>query len=296
MNSLADLHRHLDGSMRPETLAELAQRIGKQVPADLPFAPGMGLAKALAKFELTLACLQEPADVRRVASEICEDAEAEGVGTLEIRFAPQLHKGAELEAIIDAALDGINGRAGLILCCLYGEPPMLLDRLVGCAAARQGAVGIDLAGSPEGSALTLADYAESFQRAGDLGLGRTVHAGEGRPAQEIRDAIELLGAERIGHGTTLLDSPEITELVVKRGTVIEACITSNLHTGVIKSRGAHPIAGWLKAGVKVAICTDNTLLSSTNAQEEFEHASRLLDPASLLGCIDTGHEAAFRRT
>src|SRR5690349_3610180 len=117
---LPDLHRHLDGSLRASTLRELAARSGREVPADLAFHAGMGLGDALAKFAFTLSVLQEPAAVTRIAAEICEDALAGGVSTLEIRFAPQLHGGASIPAIVDAALEGIDGRAGLILCGLYG--------------------------------------------------------------------------------------------------------------------------------------------------------------------------------
>src|SRR6185369_6374685 len=120
---LADLHRHLDGSLRPSTIAELAREAGVRVPDDLAFSPGMGLDAALSRFAFTLSLLQSPAAVKRVAAEICEDAAAEGVTTLEIRFAPQLHRGAGIEAIVEAAITGIAGRAGLILCGLYGEPP-----------------------------------------------------------------------------------------------------------------------------------------------------------------------------
>src|SRR5690349_17093612 len=147
---LADLHRHLDGSLRPSTVAELAAGLGLAVPERLAFTPGMGLAAALERFAFTLSLLQSPAAVRRVAGEICADA-AEGVSTLEIRFAPQLHRGAPLEAIIDAALEGIEasgGRAGLILCALYGEPVAIAHALVAAARSRHGVVGLDLAGGP----------------------------------------------------------------------------------------------------------------------------------------------------
>ncbi|MBT3218523.1 MAG: adenosine deaminase, partial [Proteobacteria bacterium] len=94
---LADLHRHLDGSIRPSTLEELAAQHGKGVPKDLLFYQGMGLQAALATFAFTVGLLQHPQAVRRVAAEICEDAEADGVKALEIRFAPQLHQGAPSE-------------------------------------------------------------------------------------------------------------------------------------------------------------------------------------------------------
>lgn len=141
----ADLHRHLDGSLRPATVAELAAARGVDVPEPLAFRAGMGLQEALACFAFTLSLLDTVEAVRRVAREIVEDAEADGVTTLEVRFAPQLH-GPPLDAVIDAALEGLDGQAGLILCGLYGEDPAQLDRLVD--AARPGVVGLDLAGGP----------------------------------------------------------------------------------------------------------------------------------------------------
>jgi adenosine deaminase len=296
---LADLHRHLDGSIRSSTLDELAARAGKAVPADLAFTAGMGLVAALSRFEFTLSLLQGAEAVRRVASEMCEDAAAEGVTTLEIRFAPQLHRGAAIEAIVDAALAGAAGRAGLVLCGLYGEPPDVLDHLLNAAASRPGVVGIDLAGGPAPTHdFGLLEYAPAFRRAAELGLGRTVHAGEGRPAAEIRTAIEALGAQRIGHGTTLLSDPRIVDLVIERGVTIEACPTSNVHTGVIAAVSEHPIARWLEAGVRACLCADNTLLSATTAAEEIRRARAIpgMTEEKLRRCVEYGHQAAFRRS
>src|SRR5262245_4686679 len=98
---LADLHRHLDGSLRARTLEELAARAGRPIPPDLRFQRGMGLSAALERFAFVLDLLQDPPSVARVAAEICEDAAADGVTTLEVRFAPQLHRGARIEAIVD---------------------------------------------------------------------------------------------------------------------------------------------------------------------------------------------------
>jgi adenosine deaminase len=298
MTPIADLHRHLDGSLRPSTIAELATRAGLAVPPDLAFTPGMGLEAALARFAFTLSLLQTPDSVRRVAAEMCEDAAAEGVTTLEIRFAPQLHRDAPIEAIIDAALEGAAGRAGLILCGLYGEPPDVLLSLVEAAKTRPGVVGIDLAGGPTPShAFRLRDYARPFCRAADLGLGRTVHAGEGRPSSEIRLAIEGLLAQRIGHGTTLLDDEATAELVFMRQVVIEACPTSNVHTGVIANLEDHPLPRWLDAGIRACVCADNTLLSATNAREELARVAKIpgMDEAKIATAIAHGHAGAFKR-
>ncbi len=298
---LVDLHRHLDGSLRHQTLVELGRPLGLSIPDDFGFTPGMGLEAALACFATTLEVLQDPAAVERVADEICEDAAAHGVTTLEIRFAPQLHRdrGASMASIVDAALVGCGGRAGLILCGLYGDPPALVESLVQLARARRGVVGLDLAGGPMPShRVRLEDYAPAFMMARDLGLGRTVHASEGRPPAEIRVAIERLLAQRIGHGTTLLEDPAVTELVIARGVTIEACPTSNVHTGIIERVADHPIARWLAAGVRVCINTDNTLMSHVDAPTEYQRVAEGvgLTEADLRKVVQYGRAAAFGRS
>jgi adenosine deaminase len=296
--ALADLHRHLDGSLRPETLTELAATQGVTLPKEIRFRRGMGLDEALARFASILAVLQDPAAVCRVAAEICEDAAADGVTTLEIRFGPQLHRGAPPGEIVDAALDGVAGRAGLVLCGLYGEPPTVLTELVSLAAERPGVVGIDLAGGPTTThQWSLSDYAEPFEQARRLGIGRTVHAAEGRPVREIREAIEILHAQRIGHGTTLLDDPSVVDLVRRRAITIEACPTSNVHTGVIEEVADHPLPQWIEAGVRVCVCPDNTLLSDVTARQEHERVAAIaaMSPAALEQVITWGHEGAFSR-
>ncbi len=296
MRALAELHLHLDGSLREQTLRELAAAAGVEVPEELRFAPGMGLEGALARFRVTVAALQRADALRRVASEICEDAAASGVTTLELRFAPQLH--GAIEPAIDAVLDGVGGRAGVILCALYGEPPERVEALVRAGAARRGVVGIDLAGGPAPvHAWRLADYAAPFRLAAELGLGRTVHAGEGRPPSEIRTAIEELGAQRIGHGTTLLDDPAVLERVLERGVAIEACVTSNLHTGVIRQIAEHPLPRWLELGVRACVCTDNTLFSDVDAAQEHARVRAIpgMTDELLARAIAHGHAAAFSR-
>jgi adenosine deaminase len=295
---LSDLHRHLDGSLRPSTMEELATALGVAVPTDLVFSAGMGLGAALSRFQFTLKLLQTPEAVHRVAAEMCEDAASEGVTTLEIRFAPQLHTnaGASIGDIIDAAVNGAAGRAGIILCGLYGESPDVLMSLVYAAESRPGVVGIDLAGGPHGaSSFSLADYAIPFRRAAELGLGRTVHAGEGRPADEIRTAVKVLGAQRIGHGTSLLEDDDVLALVLSRNIVIEACPTSNVHTGVISCVEEHPISKWLDRGVRVTVCADNTLFSATHAAEELRRVMLIpsMTEEKRIATLGYGHAAAF---
>ena len=299
--NLPDLHRHLDGSLRLSTLYALAEEAGVALPADpaaIRFFAGMGLHEALERFGWTLSVLQSPQAVKRVAAEICEDAEAEGVSTLEIRFAPQLHVGAPMADIVDAAIEGVAGRAGLIFCGLYGEGPEVLEGLVDVAASRPQVVGIDLAGGPATEhEFGMADYAPAFTRARELGLGRTVHAGEGRPPAEVAVAIQKLHAQRIGHGTTLLDDPGVLDLVLEREVVIEACPTSNVHTGVIGTVSEHPIVQWLEQGVHVCINSDNTLLSDTDSATEHQLVSAIpgMTPELIHRAIAHGHAGAFRR-
>jgi adenosine deaminase len=124
-----------------------------------------------------------------------------------------------------------------------------------------------------------------------------VHAAEGRPPSEIRWAVERLLAQRIGHGTTLLEDNAVLDLVLKRGIVLEACPTSNWHTGVIPALADHPLPRWLDLGVKACVCPDNTLLSDVTAREELRRAAALpgMTPERVRQVIDFGHQAAFVR-
>ena len=296
VTSLADLHRHLDGSLRETTLHELAAHRKIVLPEALRFYDGMGLSDALARFQVTLSVLQAPHEVRRVAAEMCEDARLEGVDTLEIRFAPQLHRGAPVEDIVDAALMGIDDRAGLILCGLYGEDPAVMEALVDIGIRRRGVVGIDLAGGPSPKhTWSMTDYGHAFTTAREHGLGRTVHAGEGRPPSEIATAIKTLHAQRIGHGTTLIQDPRVVEMVLEHGVTLEACPTSNIHTGVISRLEDHPLRAWLDLGVAVCVCTDNTFFSDVDAPRELDAVAvaQGLSAAQVQQLVDYGHRAAF---
>ena len=141
----------------------------------------------------------------------------------------------------------------------------------------------------------MTSYISPFQMAAEAGLGRTVHAGEGRPPDEIRTAIERLGAQRIGHGTTLLDDADVVALLLERGVTVEACVTSNFHTGVIPAVQAHPLPRWLDLGLSVCVCTDNTLLSDVSAPEEHARVRAIpgMTPEKLEAAVAFGHAAAF---
>lgn len=294
----AELHRHLDGSLRPTTVQELARRRKLEIPQPLEFHTGMGLQAALDRFRFTLQLLRDPDPVRRVADEMCQDARNEGLSALEIRFAPQLHLGADPATILDAALEGAAGRATFILCGLYGESPDALASLVELARTRPRVVGLDLAGGPTGAHdFSMLDYRDVFREAGAVGLGRTVHAGEGRPPAEIGVAIEHLKAERIGHATTILESPEVVSLALEHGVTLEACITSNLQTKAIGALEEHPLPRWLDAGLDAVVCTDNTLFSATTLSRELELAAALpgMSRAKVNRVVEQSNRALFQR-
>jgi adenosine deaminase len=262
---MIDLHCHLDGSLRETTLVEF---LGYK-PKDIYFKKGMGLQEALNSFHVTLGTLQTADLVKRATEELCTDLTMSGVYQAEIRFAPQLHYGNSIEEIVDAASDGLYGSKNLVLCGLYGDSPDILDKLVEVAKTRPKVVGIDLAGAPQQDHYySLMDYSDAFTKARDYGLGRTVHAGEGRSPKEIEVAINFLHAQRIGHGLSVLDDWKTRDLVLEKDVIIEACLTSNYHTGCIEEYSLHPMREWYDNDIKFTLCTDNILLSQTTLEDE----------------------------
>ena len=235
----------------------------------------MGLHNALSSFQTTLGTIQTADLVKQAVYNLCIDLNMGGIYGGEIRFAPQLHYGAPVEDIVDAALAGVWGDINLILCGLYGEHPRVLDRLVEVAKTRHRVVGIDLAGAPlDNHRYSLLDYSDAFTKAKKYGLGRTVHAGEGRSAKEIEVAINFLHAQRIGHGLSVLDDYKTRDLVLEKDVLIEACLSSNYHTGCINEYSDHPMKQWYENDIKFSLCTDNTLLSQTTLEKEFHLARK----------------------
>ena len=263
---MIDLHVHLDGSIRQSTLEDLFEG---DLP-DVKFYPNMGIQKALASFRTTLSVMQELDRITRITKELCTDLSELGTKGAEIRFAPQLHCKGDINSVVDAAVAGLKPRFNLILCGLYGEPPEVLDNLVKAARKRPRVVGIDLAGSPlEEHKWGLMDYSRPFTEAMRVSLGRTVHAGEGRASEEIKMAIEHLHAQRIGHGLSVLGDQQLVDLVRKKNIHIEACPTSNVHTGCIEKFEYHPMMDWFKKEIRFSLCCDNVLLSQTWGRKEY---------------------------
>ena len=308
----AELHVHLDGSLRPRTLLELA----RERRVDLPAADPQGVARALLvsdasnleeyleAFRLTLAVMQDAEAIERIAFELAEDYAAEGVRWLEARFCPRLCTRGGLDAgeVLDAALAGLARaerstgiRAAVIVCALRSLPPAESVAMAELAVAyqRRGACAFDLAGAEAG--YPVAHHLEALRKAEAAGLPITIHAGEGFGSPSIRQALEIGHAVRIGHGTRLREDPELLASVRDSGVVLEVCLTSNVQTRVAASYAAHPLRAYFDAGVRVSLCTDNRLMSGVTLTEEYEHARDDLAFSwdELVRVARTGLEAAF---
>ncbi len=286
-----DLHLHLDGAVRTRTILEQAERLRVRLPArtvhGLEKHVTVGrdcrsLRDFLDRFDVFLPALRSAESMERIAYELCEDQARDGVVYFETRFAPLLQDSGAfaMEDSVEAALSGLRRgerdfgvRWGMILCCLRQENPRLSLNTVGVARAfrTRGVVGVDLAGD---EAAPASSHAEAFRRARRADLPITIHAGEAGPAENIREAIEVLGASRIGHGTKLADDPRLVEEVARRGIAIEVCLTSNLQTRSVSSLSRHPFARLRKAGVRVTINTDDPAISRTTLSREYARAAK----------------------
>lgn len=286
-----DLHFHLDGSVRPSTILEIAQDEGIKLPAPeteqlLPYLQAKecgNLSDYLLAFALPIQCMQSTRALERVAYEAVEDASKENVKYLEIRFAPELHreKGLALDQIVSSVLAGITNagkqfgvRARIILTCLRSHSPEKSVEVVETARQfwGQGVVGIDLAGDEAGFPPQL--HREAFHRAHRYGIPITIHAGEAAGAENIQEAIANLHAARIGHGVRLRENPGLLQEVKNSRIPLEMCITSNIQTQAVKSWEDHPIRQYFDQGILVTANTDNTTVSNTTITQEYEKLVR----------------------
>ena len=283
-----DLHVHLDGALRPETVVELA----KSLPRQRQFPPEIDVKKAvippqrcsletyLRAFETTVALLQTEAALERVTYELCEDAARENVIYLEIRFAPLLHleDGLTARQVVEAVLTGMQRaeqshpiQTGLILCAMKQEPVEKAVEVAWLAVQYmdRGVVAIDLAGPERNYPPSL--HQNAIRNAKEAGLRVTIHAGEGCCPDHIREALDL-GADRIGHGVYLYQDEATEERVSQKGIALEVCPTSNLQiSGVVTSYGEHPFKRYLDKGIRVTLNTDNRLMSRTTVTNEMAH-------------------------
>jgi len=285
----AELHVHLDGSIRPETMLDLARARGASLPASDPGAlarhmlvdDAHSLEEYLARFVLTLSVMQDAEALERIARELAEDHARDGVRYAEVRFCPALNTEGGLgpDEVLDAVLAGLAGaevdhgvRSRVIVCALRTLDPSVSVEMAELAVAYRdrGVVAFDLAGAEAGNPVR--EHLEAFEVARRADLPVTVHAGEGFGSPSIHEAVHLAGASRLGHGTRLYEDPELEALVRDRAIPLEVCITSNVQTGVSPSYGQHPVRRYFQEGIPVVLCTDNRLMSGTTLTAEYGHA------------------------
>ncbi|MEW5918208.1 MAG: adenosine deaminase [Gemmatimonadota bacterium] len=308
----AELHCHLDGSLRPATLAELAREHDVALPDHDPEAVrkymrvdnAHNLEEYLQRFEVTLAVLQTGEALERAAYELAEDAAKDGVQYLEVRYAPILNvrNGLTLGEAVEAPLRGLARAerthgimARTIICALRTFAPDVSMQMARLAAEYRGhgVVGFDLAGAERGH--PAADHEAAFQHAIAHGLACTCHAGEGWGPDSVRQALHDCGAKRVGHGTRLIEDLALTEEVARRGVALEICLTSNLQTHAAESYAAHPLRRYFDLGVAVVLNTDNRLMSDVTLVDEYRHAAHDLEftAAELCRIALNGFEHAF---
>jgi adenosine deaminase len=308
----AELHCHLDGSVRPQTLLDLAAEYGQPMPRSdaaglrdyMLVADAHNLEEYLERFSITLSVMQTADALERIAYELAVDAHADGVRYLEVRYAPILNvrHGLSLEDAVEAPLRGLAraeaelGIVGrLIVCGIRSMAPDVSFELAELAVAfrRDGVVGFDLAGGEAGH--PAGDHARAFLHARRHDLACTCHAGEGDGPDSVRQALHTCRADRIGHGTRIIEDPALLEYVNEHRVPIEICLTSNVQTRAAASYGAHPLRTYFDRGVNVVLNTDNRLMSGTTLTDEYEHAARHLDFTfdELARMALNGFESAF---
>jgi len=286
-----DLHRHLDGSIRLETILELGLENDLPLPARTldglrPFVivsePQPGLMAFLSKFEWMVGVLVDAEACRRVAYENIEDARREGLDAVELRFSPIFMAAAHAlapEAVVEAVIDGVAAGSrdfGVpatltgILSRTFGVESCMreLDALL---AHRGGLVAIDLAGDEGNFPPEL--FIEHFRRAREAGLAVTIHAGEAAGPESIWAAIRDLGATRIGHGVRATEDEALLDFLGEHGIGIECNLTSNVQTSTVPDYASHPLRTFLERGLLATINTDDPGISGIDLAHEYEVAA-----------------------
>jgi adenosine deaminase len=291
----AELHLHLDGSIRPRTALRLARqrRLGQGMSLEALRArlqapmPCRDQRELLSAFDLPIQLLQDAEALERVTQELVEDVAGDGTRYVEIRWAPSLHtqRGLPVRDGIAAVVAGARtGMAAtgihvrLIAVALRTLPPDGEAAMAEAAAGfrDQGLVGFDCAGR-EAEAPDPMRFARAFAVARDAGLGITCHAGEWGGAAQVWRALEL-GPTRIAHGAPAVDDARLVAELATRGVTLDLCPTSNVQASVVPSLAAHPLARLHRSGAPVTISTDDRTVSDLTLVREYANA---LDPIGL---------------
>jgi adenosine deaminase len=283
-----ELHRHLEGSLRLDTMLDIAQKHGITIPADVLRLSTLvqvqdedkyTFQNFLGKFNTLRMFYRSPEVIHRITREAIEDAAKDNVRYMELRFTPVALSRAErfpLHDVIDWVITSTKDAAQkhdvivkLIVSVNRHEGTDLAEQVAWLAAdhIKDGIVGMDLAGNE-------ADFPSQpfygiFKEAKQAGLHVTIHAGEWGPSYNIREAIQEIGAERIGHGVRVLEEESIVGLARERGTAFEVCITSNYQSGVFESLETHPLMKMHEAGLNVTINTDDPSISRITLSHEY---------------------------
>lgn len=283
-----ELHCHLDGSLRPQTILDIAKEENILLPSDdidtianLCIAPFEcpSLDEYLTRFSLPNKVMQSKESLHRIAFELLEDCSHENITYIEVRFAPLLHihGGLTPKEVIESVLSGMKKaesmypiKSNLILSCMRIMPVDSVYTVIeaGKSFLGKGVVAIDLCASEDAGFPSR--YEEAFKVARDIGYKVTIHAGEAGVGKNVYDAITLLGAERIGHGIYIYDCKEAYELVKEKGIVLEVCPTSNVQTKAVSTIQKHPAYAYYSDGIKTTINTDNRTVSNTTLSNEFD--------------------------
>ena len=308
-----DLHRHLEGSLRLRTLLEVGRTLGLSLPSTNRLRELVQIGDEeiftfenfLSKFQTLRLFYRSPEIIGRLTREAVADAAADNVRYLELRFTPVALGRAEgfpLSEVIGWVLDGAHQAqeefgviTRLIVSVNRHENVDLAYEVARLAAENKdkGVVGMDLAGNE-------ADYsglpfAGVFKEARQSGLHITIHAGEWGGPQNVREAIQQIGAERIGHGVRVLEEPSVTALARERQIPFEVCMTSNYQSGVIPPRSVHPLSRMLSLGLNATINTDDPSISQIKLSDEYRLAREDmgLSQARLQERILAAAQAAF---
>ncbi len=283
-----ELHRHLEGSLRLDTMVDIARQHGITIPADvlrlstlvqIQEQDKFTFQNFLAKFNTLRLFYRSPDAIHRITREAVEDAARDNVRYMELRFTPVALSRAErfpLHDVVDWVISSADEAAKkhnvtvrLIASMNRHESTELAEQVAWLAVEHlnDGMVAIDLAGN-EAEFKTEPFYGV-IKEARQSGLHVTIHAGEWGPATNVKEAIEELGAERIGHGVRVLEDENVVALARERGTAFEVCVTSNYQSGVIGSLDTHPLMKMMDAGLNVTINTDDPSISRITLSHEY---------------------------
>ncbi|MBI2892463.1 MAG: adenosine deaminase [Deltaproteobacteria bacterium] len=308
-----DLHVHLDGSLRLETILDLAEKDRIQLPAnDLDkLRESMHIGKVcsslvdyLKAFDVTLRVMQTEDALYRTAYELAEDAARENVRYMEVRYSPILHtaKGLRLTTVVESVNQGLRQaerdfgiESGIIICGIRNISPQSSLEMAELAVAykNRGVVGFDLAGAEYD--YPAKHHRDAFQLILNNNINCTAHAGEAYGPASIAQAIHFCGAHRIGHGVRLREDGGLLNYVADHRIPLECCPSSNVQTGAVRDVAAHPIKFLFDFGCRVTINTDNRLITDTTVSKEMwlVHKHLGFGLGDLKQIIVSGFKSAF---